>query len=63
MMLDSMKIDSKALIGNFHVVCAFPEVFSKDINSFPHECEFNILIDLVLGNRPISMVLYRMPTS
>lgn len=50
-----MKLESKASINDFPVVCTFLEVFSNDIYSLPPECEVEFSIDLVPGTRPISM--------
>lgn len=63
MMLSSLKVKSKASIEEFHVVCAFLEVFPEDIYSFPPEWEVEFSINLVLHTRPISMALYRMSAS
>lgn len=60
MTLVSFKVRSKVVIGQSHVVCDFPEVFSGDINDFPSEREVEFSIDLVPGTSPVSMSPYRM---
>lgn len=63
MILASMKIKSKAVIGELLMVCGFPEVFPDDISDLPPEREVEFAIDLVPGTSPVSMIPYRMSTS
>lgn len=63
MMFVSLSVEGKTLISEFLVVCEFLEVFPNDISELPAEREFEFLIDLILGTRPVSMVPYRMSAS
>lgn len=45
------------------VVCELLDVFPKGICNFPPKREFEFVIDLVPGTRPVSMTPYRMSAS
>ncbi|XP_050897100.1 uncharacterized mitochondrial protein AtMg00860-like [Lathyrus oleraceus] len=50
-------------MGEFPVVCDFPEVFSNEVRDFPPEREVKFTIDLIPGASPVSMAPYRMSPS
>lgn len=58
-LLASMKAENKVVIGEFPMVCDFPEVFIYDISELPPECEVEFAIDLVSGTSLMSMASYR----
>lgn len=60
MILASMKVESKVVIGELPVVCDFPEVFPDDISDFLSEHGVEFTIDLIPGTSPVSMAPYRM---
>lgn len=59
MILASMKVESKFVIGELHVVCDFSEVFPDDINDLSSEREVEFAIDLVSDTSLVSMTPYR----
>lgn len=63
MLLDSMKAESKVVIGELPVVCDFSKVFPDDISDFPPERKVEFTIDLVPGTSLMSITPYRMSTS
>ena len=56
-------MESQVAIGEFPVVCGFPEVFPDDFSGLPPVREVEFSIDLVPGTRPVSMAPYRMSAS
>ncbi|XP_058734258.1 uncharacterized protein LOC131605987 [Vicia villosa] len=63
LLMETLSIESQAVIANFPVVCDFLEVFPDEIPSTPPEREVEFSIDLVPGTKPISMAPYRMSAS
>lgn len=63
MILASMKDESKVMIGEFSIVCDFPEVFLDDINELLMEREIEFTIDLVHSTSLVSMDPYRIYAS
>lgn len=61
--LASMKAESKAMIGELHVVCDFPEMFPDDISDLSSEREVEFTIELVLGTSPVLMTPFRLLAS
>ena len=59
----SLTVESQVAIGEFPVVCGFPEVFPDDFSGLPPVREVEFSIDLVPGTRPVSMAPYRMSAS
>ncbi|XP_050897858.1 uncharacterized protein LOC127104733 [Lathyrus oleraceus] len=57
MILDFMKAQNEAMIGELTVVCEFPEVFLNDISDFLSEHEVEFSIELLLGTSPVLMIL------
>ncbi|XP_050915956.1 uncharacterized protein LOC127131058 [Lathyrus oleraceus] len=62
-MFAALGIDSKAVIGEFPIMCDFSKVFPDDINDLCLDLEMEFAIDLVLGTNPVSMAPYRMSAS
>lgn len=60
MLLATLEVKDKLVIGELVVVCDFPYVFPEEVNELPPEREVEFSIDLVPGTRPISMAPYRM---
>lgn len=58
--LASMKVETKALLDELHVVSDFPKVFPDDISDLLSECEVEFAIDLVHDTSPVSMDPYNM---
>ncbi|XP_050876539.1 uncharacterized protein LOC127080254 [Lathyrus oleraceus] len=53
MMLASLDVKGRGVIGELSVVCDFPDVFPDNINDFSQEREVEFSIDLVPGTSPV----------
>ncbi|XP_050915053.1 uncharacterized protein LOC127130009 [Lathyrus oleraceus] len=63
MLVASLKLSENGTMGEFPVVCDFPEVFPDEVNDFPPERKVEFTIDLIPGTSPISMAPCRMSPS
>ncbi|XP_050920172.1 uncharacterized protein LOC127137794 [Lathyrus oleraceus] len=59
MLLASMKVGKKVVIGELPMLCNFSEVFLDDISDFSPEREVEFAIDLVPSTSSVSMDPYR----
>ncbi|XP_050909266.1 uncharacterized protein LOC127123043 [Lathyrus oleraceus] len=60
MLVESLKLSENGTMGEFPVVCDFPEVFPDEVSDLPPEHEVEFTIDLIPGTSLVSMAPYHM---